>query len=451
MGFPEKFIWGAATAAYQIEGAAFEDGKGWSVWDSLCRKDGAIREGDNGDVACDHYHRYKEDVEMMKEIGLKAYRFSISWPRILPEGIGRVNEKGLDFYDRLVDELLEAGITPYITLFHWDYPLELYKKGGWLNPHSSDWFSEYTKVVVDRLSDRVNHWITQNEPQCYINLGHSLGIHAPGLKLSMADVLQAAHNSHLAHGKSVQVIRKYAKRNPIIGYAPVGGVFIPKTESKEDIEAARKAMFSYHDADLWNNAWWMDPIFLGKYPEDGLKIFEQFLPHIGQDDMKTICQPLDFFGTNIYHGQVMTMSKDGRSVKVKQTPGYRKTSFNWPVAPEALYWGPKFFYERYKKPILITENGLSNTDWIALDGKVHDPQRIDFLYRYIKEYQKAGEDGVDIMGYFAWSLLDNLEWAEGYNERFGLVHVDYQTQKRTLKDSAYWYKEVISSNGKILK
>jgi beta-glucosidase len=450
MSFSKEFIWGAATAAYQIEGAALEDGKGLSVWDMCCKRPGFVKDGDTGNVACDHYHRYKEDIQLMKELGLKAYRLSISWPRVLPNGTGKVNEKGLAFYDNLIDELLKNGITPYVTLFHWDYPYELYKKGGWLNADSSDWFGEYTKVIMNKLSDRVKYWITENEPQCYINLGHSNGIHAPGLKLDFPDVLLAAHNSLLAHGKSVQAIRAFSKQPCEIGYAPVGGVCIPNTNSPEDIEAARRSMFELSQPNIWTNSWWMDPVFLGKYPESGLKVFEKYLPDINENDMKTIHQPIDFFGVNIYQGTRIAMGKDGKPETVTKSVGYEQTAMKWPVTPEALYWGPRFFYERYGKPIVITENGLSNTDWVALDGKVHDPQRIDFLHRYIREFKRAAKDGIDAKGYFAWSLMDNFEWGEGYNERFGLIHVDYATQKRTIKDSGYWYKSVIESNGDIL-
>ncbi len=375
---------------------------------------------------------------------------SISWPRILPNGIGKINEMGLDFYDRLVDELLENGITPYITLFHWDYPLALYKKGGWLNPDSSDWFAEYTKVIVERLSDRVKHWMTLNEPQCYIGLGHGTGIHAPGLKLDLSDLLTASHNSLLAHGKAVQTIRKYSKVDCEIGYAPIGVVSFPDTQSKEDIEAARKATFGFNGPDLWNSSWWIDPTYLGSYPKEGLNAFEKWLPKIGANDMKTIFQPVDFLGLNIYQGTRVRMGHDGTPETVNKNVGYDQTAIKWPVTPESLYWGPKFFYERYQKPIVITENGLSNTDWVSLDGKVHDPQRIDFLNRYIREYKRSAKDGVDAKGYFCWSLMDNFEWAEGYNERFGLIHINYQTQERTIKDSGFWYKNVIESNGENL-
>lgn len=450
MGFKKDFVWGTATAAYQIEGAAFEDGKGLSVWDACCKRPGFVKLGDTGNVACDHYHKYKEDIKLMKEIGAKAYRMSISWPRVLPNGTGKINEKGLDFYDKLIDELLKNGITPYITLFHWDYPQELYKRGGWLNPDSSDWFAEYTKVIVDRLSDRVNHWMTENEPQCYINLGHDQGTHAPGLKLDLSDVLLAGHNSLLAHGKAVQTIRNYSKLDCEIGYAPIGVVSFPDTNSKEDIEAARQATFGFDGPNLWNSSWWIDPAYLGHYPEEGLKVFEKWMPKIGADDMKIIHQPVDFLGINVYQGTRVRMNESGKPEAVELKMGHPETAIKWPVTPDALYWAPKFFYDRYKKPIIITENGMSNSDWVSLDGKVHDSQRIDFLNRYLKEYKRAAEDGVDAKGYFCWSLMDNFEWAEGYNERFGLIYVDYETQKRTIKDSGYWYKQVVDSNGENL-
>ena len=449
MGFPEKFIWGAATAAYQIEGAAYEGGKGLSVWDIMCKRPGAVKFGHTGDVACDHYHRYKEDVQLMKEIGLKAYRLSICWPRILPDGVGKINPEGLEFYDRLIDELLRNGIEPHVTLFHWDYPYELYKKGGWMNPESSEWFAEYTRVVVDKYSDRVKNWFTINEPQCFIGLGHEAGTHAPGIRLGQPELLQAAHNTLLSHGKSVQTIRAYSKTDCKIGYAPIGHVAYPNSNSKEDIEAARKEAFSIA-SNLMCNTWWMDPVYLGYYPEDGLKLFEGYMPHIGQDDMKIINQPLDFFACNIYNGRPITVGENGECLDAKRDVGFPRTAIDWSLDPESLYWGPKFFYERYKKPIIISENGLSCTDWVCLDGAVHDQLRIDFVTRYLQQFKRAGEDGVDILGYFYWSLMDNFEWAYGYNERFGLIHVDYMTQKRTMKDSAYWYKKLIESKGSII-
>ena len=446
LSFPENFTWGAAAASYQIEGAATEDGKGLSVWDMLCRRPGRIWEGHSGEIACDHYHRYRDDVALMKSIGLQAYRLSISWPRVMPEGTGAVNEKGLDFYDRLIDELLAAGIEPWVTLFHWDYPYDLYRHGGWLNRESVEWFGAYTEVIARKLGDRVKNWMTLNEPQCFIGLGHHTGEHAPGDKLGMAEVLLAAHHAMMAHGKAVQVIRACAQLPAKIGYAPVGVISMPETETPEDIEAARAAMFDIHQPALWNNTWWTDPVLLGQYPEDGLRAFGKDAPKVHPGDMELMSQPLDFYGVNIYNGQVVRAGKEGQPEPVKLEDGNPITLFLWKVSPTALYWGPRFLHERYGLPIVVTENGMSNLDWVSLDGAVHDPQRIDFLERYIGHLRRASHDGIPVQGYFLWSILDNFEWAEGYKHRFGIVHVDYGTQKRTLKDSAHWYREVIASN-----
>lgn len=449
MGFKEDFIWGAAAASYQIEGAWNKDGKGLSIWDHLTEKEGAIYQGHSGQVACDHYHLYRDDVKLMKEIGLQAYRFSISWPRVLPDGIERINDAGLDFYDRLVDELLDKGITPFATLYHWDLPYELYLKGGWLNRDISDWFAEYTKVVVDKISDRVENWFTLNEPQVFIGLGYRQGEHAPGLQVQDRDAVIAMHNVLMSHGKAVKAIREYSKQPAKVGMAPVASVHIPNDESPGSINAAKEKMFS-SGMDLfsaWVTSWWLDPIYFGTYPKDGLEVAEQYLPSTWREDMKIISEPVDFLGNNHYNSIMVKAGKDGRPEIVPPEAGEALTGFNWRVMPEGLYWGPKFLYERYKSPIIITENGLSNKDWVSLDGKVHDPQRIDFTQRYLREYKKAAEEGVDLRGYFHWSILDNFEWAEGYKERFGLIHVDFQTQKRTIKDSAYWYKTVIESNG----
>ena len=458
MGFNENFVWGVSTAAYQIEGGWNQDGKGLSVWDALCRRKGAIWNEQNANETCDHYNRYKEDVELMSQIGIKGYRMSISWPRIMPDGKGKVNQKGLQFYDKLVDELLSKNITPYITLFHWDYPYELYKKGGWLCQESPDWFADYAKIVVEKLSDRVENWMTLNEPQCFVLLGHKDGLHAPGDKYNQAQIYQIIHNSLLSHGKSVQVIRQCSKTKSQIGYAPVGIIHIPATETTEDIEAARNDMFSLETNAIWSNSIWMDPVFLGKYPEGYLESTGIHKPVIKDGDMETISQPLDFFGANIYNGSCSEAKSTkpaldiftSRSFTGTNPKSIGTTAFDWPVTPEALYWGSKFFYERYGKPIIITENGLANTDWPSIDGKVHDLQRIDFLGRYLRELKKAADHGIDIRGYFQWSLMDNFEWAEGYSKRFGLVYVDYNTQKRIMKDSAYWYKKVIQTNGENL-
>jgi beta-glucosidase len=432
MTFPNEFAWGSATASYQIEGAMTEDGKGLSVWDAFCRKPGNIMNGDTGRYACDHYHRLDEDVGIMAEIGIQAYRFSVSWPRVLPEGVGAVNRKGLAFYDRLIDRLLENGISPWLTIFHWDFPYALYQRGGWLNRDSANWFADYTGVLVNALSDRVTHWIPLNEPQCFVNLGHYEGTHAPGVELDAASLLTVAHHVLLAHGKAVEVIRAKAVASPIIGTANVGVVTLPESNSPEEIAAARAATVSIRKRNCWNNTWFADPMFFGSYPEDGLRLFEAELPDIQDGDMEIIGSPIDFCGLNIYQGDYLS----GR-----MPAGYPLTSMDWNVTPNALYWGPRFMYERYGKPIVITENGMAGNDWVHLDGRVHDPGRIDFMQRYLESLERAVADGVDCRGYFHWSLMDNFEWGFGYNRRFGLVHVDYQTQKRTLKDSAKWYKQ----------
>ncbi|MGH7144987.1 MAG: GH1 family beta-glucosidase [Planctomycetota bacterium] len=450
-GFPEGFVWGVAAASYQVEGAAHADGRGDSVWDMLCRKEGAIWKGHSGEVACDHYHRYLEDVAIMKQIGVKAYRLSVAWPRVLPEGVGAVNEKGLAFYDRLIDALLAAGIEPWVTLFHWDFPLALYHRGGWLNRDSADWFADYTQIVVRRLGDRVKHWMTHNEPQCTINLGHVTGLHAPGDKLSTEEALRAGHNLLRSHGKSAQAIRAVSPQPCQVGYAPVGHGRLPNTETPADIAAARAATFAVAGANpgisMWNASWWMDPVMFGHYPEDGLKLYGKDAPQVAAGDMQTIQQPLDFIGLNIYQAATVKAGPASVPETVGEPQGHPITTYTWPMTPSALYWIPRFWQERYNLPVVITENGLGNTDWVALDGKVHDPQRIDFLHRYLRELKRAAADGVDVRGYFQWSIMDNFEWSEGYKQRFGLVHVDYPTQKRTPKDSAWWYRDVIASNG----
>lgn len=450
MSFSENFTWGVATASYQIEGAAFEDGRQPSVWDMLTRKPGAIYQGHTGDVACDHYHRYQEDVQLLKTLGVDAYRLSVAWPRVMPEGIGAVNDKGLDFYDRLVDELLANGIQPWVTIYHWDLPINLYHKGGWLNRDIVGYFEKYTEVVVDKLGDRVANWMTLNEPQCFIGIGMHEGRHAPGDRLRWDEILLAAHNSLLAQGVATQVIRARSKVPTKVGMAPVGGTFMPETESPEDIEAARTAMFAVTSESPWHNAWWMDPVFLGQYPEEGVALYGNKMPKVTDADMRTIQQPLDFFGQNTYTGTRVRAGKDGKPEVVPDPVGGPLTAYKWTVNPDCLYWGPKFFYERYGKPIVVTENGLSNQDWVMLDGKVHDPQRIDYLHRHLLNLKRAASEGVPIEGYFQWSLMDNFEWADGYRERFGIVHVDYQTLKRTPKDSYYWYRDVIAANGENL-
>ncbi len=444
MKFAKDFIWGAATSSYQIEGAACRDGGGSSVWDMLGHQPGKIANGDTGEVACDHYHRYKDDVALMAQIGLQAYRFSISWPRILPDGTGKVNQQGLDFYSHLVDALLEKNITPWITLFHWDFPYTLYCRGGWLNRDSADWFADYTELVVDKLSDRVSHWITLNEPQCFIGLGHQDGVHAPGLKMGVSEVLLAGHNALRAHGKSVQVIRASAKTESFVSAAQASKISMPVSDQLNDIEAARQHMFSVRKKHVFNNTWFSDPMILGHYPEQGVELFAADMPKIYSGDLECINQKLDYFGTNIYSGLHVRATEDG-GFEVVEKNDLAVTAMGWPVTPEALYWGPKYFHERYQLPVVVTESGMANDDRVD-NGKVHDRERIEFLYKYLSEYARAIEDGVPALGYFLWSLLDNFEWAEGYSKRFGIVYVDYETQKRIPKYSAYWYKALIASH-----
>jgi len=361
-----------------------------------------------------------------------------------------VNPEGLAFYDRLIDSLLRAGIDPWVTLYHWDLPLELHHRGGWLNPESPKWFEDYAAQVVDLLSDRVTHWMTINEPQIFVGLGYGTGVHAPGQKLPFADQLLIGHRVLLAHGRAVQVIRARAKKKPIVGWAPVGRAGIPVTDSPADIEAARQRSMNIDSKGFWNNTWFGDAVCLGHYPEDGLRVFGTDVPRIEPGDMRQIAQPLDFYGVNIYSGEPVKAGEKGEPVAVPRGPGYPQTAFGWTIEPESLYWGPRFLYERYKLPIVVTENGLSCFDFLAVDGKVHDATRIDFLHRYLTSLARAAKDGAKITGYFQWSLLDNFEWAEGYRQRFGLIYIDYSTLERTLKDSAGWYSEVIRSNGAIL-
>ena len=440
MSFRKDFMWGAATASFQIEGAWNEDGKSPSIWDEFCHRGGKIEDNSTGDIACDHYHRYKEDVKLMAELGLKAYRFSIAWTRILPDGTGKINEKGLEFYSNLVDELLKYNITPYVTLYHWDLPYCLQLKGGWTNPESPLWFEDYTKVIVKCFGERVKNYITFNEPSVFMGCGCSQGSHAPGYQLSTRDLLHMGHNIHLAHGRAVKVIREltpFAEVGITLASLPA----IPVTE--KDADAAYESHFSItRESFFWSDAYWADPIVLGHYPEKLLQETKDIFPSFTDEDMKLISQKIDFIGINIYQGHY--------TGDYTRKPGTPHTEIGWDTFDSALEWGVKHFTKRYQIPIYITENGLSCHDWESLDGKVHDPNRIDFLHRYLRGLKTAAESGCDVRGYFQWSFMDNFEWAKGYNPRFGMVFCDYATQKRIPKDSAYWYKEVIEANGENL-
>jgi beta-glucosidase len=450
MPFPKNFTWGAAAAAYQIEGAWNEDGRGPSIWDVFSQTPGKVFDQHNGNVACDHYHRWREDVDLMAAIGVHAYRLSLSWSRILPQGTGKVNAKGLAFYDRLIDGLLAKNITPWVTLFLWDLPHALQLRGGFLNREMVEWFGEYAAIVAAKLGDRVKHWMTINEPPCVVGLGLHEGVFAPGYKLPFAECLRAAHHLLMAHGRGVQALRAGCRGKVKISIAQTSRERIPASDAKRDVEAARRDYFGATNRTMWNLSWWADPIVFGRYPEEGLKHFAADLPEITAADMKLISQKIDFLAYNCYSGWPVTAGAGGKAEKVPEGwgTGNARGTLPWlENAPRAPYWAAKFQTERYQLPFVFSENGYCNTDFVHLDGAVHDPQRIDFLRRYLGEIRRAIEEGVPIEGYFYWSILDNFEWAEGYKDRFGLVHVDYRTQKRTPKDSARWYRDTIASNG----
>ena len=447
--FRDDFVWGVASSAYQIEGKDPQDGAGRMIWDKFI-EEGHIADGKNASVTCDHMHRYKDDFKLMRLLGIKAYRFSVNWSRIMPEGTGRVNEKAIAMYRDMIMTMKENGITPYLTMYHWEFPEALQDRGGWLNEESIQWFGDYATVIAENFTDICEYFITLNEPECFVGLGHLTGVHAPGMKMGYKETFQIAHNALRAHGQAVINLRKYAKRPIKIGYAPTCSMAYPESNKPEDIEAARKVLFSFYnpiDNWTWNVAWFNDPVFLGKYPEVGLEQFKEYLPVITDEDMELISQPLDFMGQNIYNGYIIRAGADGEPEFVPLPDGLPKTAAGWPVNPECLYWGIKFIYERYKLPIYLTENGMSCHDIVSRDGRVHDPNRITFLDRYLSALQCASDEGADIRGYFLWTFLDNFEWEKGFSERFGIVHVDFATLKRTAKDSAFWYQNVIETNG----
>lgn len=437
--FSEDFLWGSASAAYQVEGAYDTDGRGQSIWDAL--SEGKIKHNETGKVACDHYHLYKEDISLMKEIGLKTYRFSISWPRIMPKE-GEINQKGIEFYKNLVSSLTDAGIEPMCTLYHWDLPMWIHEKGGWRYTEISELFAEYTKIMVEALSDKVTYWMTINEPAAFIGNGYITGQHAPfennlDKVQEIPDIIgPLTKNVLLAHGKAVKMIRTYAKGKSQIGAALNGHLIIPSSEAQSDVDRAKEETFAVETM-FSGLDYWAGPMINGNIHPLLKKV-------ITEDDLNIICQPLDFLGYNCYNSDNYN-EYTGHNPNV--TPGMPRTAMGWPITPKALYWASVFFYERYELPILITENGMANYDFVMRDGEVHDPQRIDYMESYLAGLKRAVEEGIPVVGYLYWSLLDNLEWAEGYDKRFGLIYVDYTTQQRTLKDSAKWYAKVIQSNG----
>ena len=452
--FPKGFFWGVATSSYQIEGAANEDGKGKSIWDTYAHTPGKIKDGSTGDVANDHYHRYKDDVRLMRSIGANAYRFSIAWPRIFPNGTGQPNPKGLDFYNRLVDEMVASNIEPFGTLYHWDLPQALQDKRGWQSRDTAKAFADYSGYIAEKLSDRVRHFFTINEFYTFVDMGHC-GIEsrvaggtvsievAPGLKLPPAELNQVRHHAVLAHGMAVQAIRAKGKKGTKCGPAENLNVAVPLVESSEHIKAAQSATREM-------NAAFLTVMLEGKYTDSYLEAAGNDAPKVIDDDLKLISSPVDFVGINVYRPTVYVLASD-------LAPGYQQIPFNashpkmfssWHVlGPEVMYWAPKFVHSLWNaKEIHITENGCAADDILADDGNVYDTDRVMFLRNHLAQLHRATADGVPVKGYFLWSMMDNFEWTAGFGNRFGIVYVDFKTQKRTPKMSAFFFREVSTRN-----
>lgn len=445
--FPSDFIFGTATAAYQIEGAVDEDGRGPSIWDEFTHKKGKIHLDQNGDVACDHYHRYLEDVALMGELGVNAYRMSLSWSRIIPEGSGAVNQAGLDHYKRLFDALLEADITPYVTLFHWDMPLKLHQRyGGFQSRQASLDFANYAELAARELGDRVKHWITLNEPWEHCVMGHFLGEHAPGVRKPW-NYWKIMHHQLLGHALAMERIRETCP-GATVGITTSQLPVHPLSDREKDHKAAAVA-------NEFMNFITLDPLLKGHYPQDLSRRLRLFAPKLGSDDMAKINAPVDFIGINNYqrefarHSWLMPFLNawivGGGEVAERDyvKDGVQYTSMGWEVYPQAIYEAVKWLQDDYGNPtVMITENGAAFEDTVV-NGEVDDPKRIAYLHDYLSQIKRAMDEGANVTGYFAWTLLDNFEWATGYSKRFGLIHVDYDTQQRTIKNSGHWYRELI--------
>ena len=439
--FAKDFKFGVATSSYQVEGAAAEDGRTPSIWDTFCRTPGKIYADQTGDIACDHYHRYKEDVRILRDLGVNSYRFSISWPRIFP-AYGAYNPKGMQFYKDLIHELQENGIEPVATLYHWDLPNWAYERGGWLNRESVTWFKEYATRVFEELNDSVKSWITHNEPFCASILGYDLGIHAPGHK-DLGEALIAAHHILLSHGVAVQAFRECGFRDSKIGITLNLTPSSPASNSREDMEAASRS-------DGLSNRWFLDPVFRSSYPEDMKEAFGKIVgdfDFIRDGDLQTISARNDFLGVNYYTRSLVKFVQDG-VLNYQEVPGDSKntTAMGWEICPQALEDLLLRLRREYTQiPIYITENGAAFDDVLTNDKHVHDAQRIDYIKAHLSKIAEANMQGANVQGYFLWSLLDNFEWAYGYSKKFGIVHIDFETQERSLKDSALWYRDTISS------
>ena len=447
--FPEQFLWGVACASYQCEGAWNEDGKGPSIWDDFSHDPaGHIRYGDTGDIACDVYHRFREDIALMKKLGIKAYRFSISWPRVIPDGDGEVNEAGLRFYDELVDELLKNGIEPMITLYHWDLPSALQDKGGWLNRDIVAAFGRFAELIAERFRGRVRRYMTINEPPCITVLGYGSGIHAPGLQLNDEKLAQIFHILALAHSEAYRRIKAAAGSETRVGIVPCGRLCYPLEDTPENREAAYRATFDLsRDGGRWGFTFniILDSLIFRRYDDSAPEAVKRFAATVPACEWEQMEKP-DFIAINVYNGECV----DAEGKAAGRWPGFPLTATKWPVTPEVMHYAPLNLYRRYGLPMMITENGQSCNDRIFRDGQVHDPERIDFLHRYLLELHKAVEEGAPLEGYLQWSFLDNFEWSDGYGERFGIVYVDYPTQRRIPKDSAFWFGRLIESNGALL-
>jgi beta-glucosidase len=443
--FPAGFLWGSATASYQVEGAVHEGGRGTSIWDVFSHTPGKTHNGDTGDVADDFYHRYPQDIEIMKRLGLKTFRFSVAWPRIFPSGTGTPNQQGLDFYKHLVDALLGAGIEPYCTLYHWDLPEALQQKGGWENPDTAKAFADYAGYTAGKLSDKVKHFMTMNEMRTFVELGYGNGTHAPGLQVGPKRLAQLTHYVVLAHGLAVRAIRAQAQPGTKVGIADNITATVPILETPEHVAAARRAFREV-------NAQFLTVVEEGRYTDLYLKRLGPAAPHFTAEEMAIIASPMDFVGTNIYQPTYVRADDSEAGFALVPNPASYPHMFSpWlTIGPDALYWGPKLVAETWKvKEIYITENGASSADTIAPDGHVYDTDRVMYLRNYLTQLQRAVSEGVPVKGYFLWSLLDNYEWADGYEKRFGIVFVDFATQKRTPKLSAEFYKNLIEANAVI--
>jgi beta-glucosidase len=433
--FPDGFVWGVATAAYQTEGAVDEGSRGLSIWDTFCQTPGKVRNGDSGTIACDFYHRYREDIALMAELGVTAFRFSIAWPRVIPDGRGRANEAGLDFYDRLVDELLAAEILPFATLYHWDLPQPLEDAGGWPERATAHAFAEYVETVAGRLGDRVHAWTTHNEPYCASWLGYGTGRHAPG-RTSRKDAVAATHHLLLSHGLAVDVLRSVCPRAEV-GIVLDSWPCHPATDAPADVAAAR-------DVDALRNRLFFDPLLRGDYPEDVLELLDGDGPPVRDGDLALIATPIDFVGVNNYSRHVVSANSNGGDPIVEPV-GSPRTAMDWEIYPDGLHEVLARLHGEYGvKALYVTENGAAFADIRSHDGQVRDPERTAYLEQYVRSVGRAIDDGVPVRGYFVWSMLDNFEWAEGYSKRFGLVYVDYPTLERIPKSSFYWYRDFIA-------